>query len=392
MNRKYFVPLFYFGTLISSVGTFAFNLALIAFMLKNGFHLGQASLIIGLQRFVPVVITGIWGHHTDRWSARLTVAVAEAIAAITSVALILIWSDSSTNYFLLAGACVVRSVVVSFQVGSRAKITKLLSDETYANNSRHAIWMNKATQGATLFGGLFAWIIIRYANLETAVIFDAVTFLLNGVIVLLLPNLESADSAPSERVSWHQKFHDLFQFNKRAAILDILLATSMMGTVAYMSRLAGSDQSWAGLFMGSYGLAVWVAGFLERGVTTRVSTIPYWIVLGISFLVLGQLSAPGFLTLAVFFVKDLCFWTIFHRISSHIQIDTPASRMGSVVSARTSIMITILALGEIMVGAWSSTVSINLESSIRALLALVIGGYLIATAPRKAALNDRPAL
>ena len=392
MSRKQFVPLFYFGTLISSIGTFSFNLALIAFMLKNGFHLGQASLIIGLQRFVPVVITGIWGHHTDRWSAKITVAVAEAIAAATSVALIVIWSDGSTSYPLLAAACVIRSIVVSFQVGSRAKITKLLSDETYANNSRHAIWMNKATQGATLFGGLFAWVIIRYFDLETAIYFDAATFLLNGVIVTLLPNLESAEAAPVERVGWHQKFHELFKFNKRAAILDILLATSMIGTVAYMARLAGSDQSWAGLYMGSYGLAVWVAVFLERGVTSKLSTTPYWIVLGSCFLILGQLAGPSALTLAVFFIKDLSFWTIFHRISSHIQIDTPASRMGSVISARTSIMITILALGEILVGAWSSYVSISSESSVRAVFAIVIGGYLIANSSRKVALDDRPAL
>lgn len=392
MINKHFVSLFYFGTLISSVGTFAFNLALIAYMLKNGFNLAQASLIIGLQRFIPVVVTGIWGHYTDHWSAKVTVIIAEVIAAITSIALLLIWSDADTNYNLLAIACVMRSVVVSFQMGSRAKITKLLSDNTYSNNSKHAIWMNKATQGATLFGGLFAWVIIRYFNLETAIIFDAITFILNGVIVLLLPNLEAEKASTFEKISWYQKFSDLFRYNKRAAVLDILLATSMMGTVAYMSRLAGNDQSWAGLYMGSYGLAVWVSGFLERGITTRASTIPYWFVLGFSFLVLGQLTGPSVITLAVFFVKDLSFWTIFHRISSHIQVDTPAERIGSVISARTSIMITILALGEIMVGAWSNVAPITLESSVRALLSILVGGYLLLIGTRKVSLNDRPEL
>jgi len=392
VNQAFFVPLFYFGTLISSVGTFAFNLSLIAFMLKSGFHLGEASLIIGLQRFIPVLIMGLWGQYTDKWSPKATVAVAETIAALTSMALIFIWIGSETNYFLLASVCILRSVVVSIQVGSRSKITKLLSQESYQHNSKHAIWLNKATQGATLFGGVLGWLIILHFSLETAIYFDAFTFLLNGLIILWLPQIQNQESEKPTLSNWKQKFTEYFSFNKRAALLDIFLAFSMMGTMAYISRIAGKDQSWAGIFMGSYGLAVWVAGYLERGFTSKYSTIPYWLLLGLSFFTLGRFSEPGFMVLGVLFIRDLCYWIIFHRISSYIQVDTPASKMGSISSARLSIMITILALGEILVGSGSSYVSVSEESTLRACIGFALGGYLWFTAQGRSRVYDRPTL
>lgn len=391
MRSSQVAPLFYFGTLISSVGSFAFNLALIAFMLKSGFDLVHASLIIGLQRFVPIVVTSVWGHLTDVLPVKRTVIVAEGIAVLSSLGLFFLWKGADTSYFLFSMICILRSIVVSFQLGSRSKISKFLADGTYAGNSRQAIWLNKATQGATLFGGLFAWIIIQYFNLETAILFDAFTFALNGVIVFLLPDFESSTEKENKTVSWNQKFFDLFQYNARAAGLDILLAISMMGTVAFMARAAGESQSWSGLFMAGFGLAVWVSGYLERGITSRLPTFPYWIGLGLSFLLIAKFHKAGVGTLALFFMKDLCYWTIYHRISSHIQMDTPTQKMGGVISARIGIMIFILAMGEILVGAWSSFVSIGSESLVRGAIAVGIGMVLLLQ-PRKVAISDRPAL
>ena len=174
--------------------------------------------------------------------------------------------------------------------------------------------------------------------------------------------------------------------------MDILLAASMMGTMAYMSRLAGANQSWGGLYMASFGLAVWISGYLERGVTSKLPTFPYWLALGLSFIVIGQLGEPSALTLFVFFIKDLSYWTIFHRISAHIQIDTPAERIGGVTSARMSIMTTVLAGGEVLVGAWAGAVPVAADSVLRAMVALAVGLYMAVSGYRKVVLHDRPAL
>jgi MFS family permease len=186
MNKSLVVRLFYTGTLLSSIGSFSFNIALIAFMLKNNFSLSEVGLIIGLQRFVPVAVIAVWGQWTDRFSAKGVIAVAESVAAVCSLLMFTLWSGAHTSYVALAGLCIFRAIVVSFQTGSRAKVTKYLGEDTFRENAKHSIWFNKATQGATLFAGLVAWVIIRYFNLETAIIVDGITFALNGVIALMV--------------------------------------------------------------------------------------------------------------------------------------------------------------------------------------------------------------
>jgi MFS family permease len=383
-------PLFYLGTLISSIGSFAFNVSMIAFMLKSGFELWNATAIIGLNRLLFAGVMTSIGHITDRVSARSVVAVTEVIAAGTSLCLYLLWVGADTNYPLFAGLCIARGAVVSFQIGSRAKIAKLLSENSFAGNSKNAIWLNKATQGATLFGGVVGFVIIRYFDFKTAIVLDGLTFIANGFFTILLPDFNHVADPAQLHVSWHQKFSNYFKFNKQAAILDVVLAVSMMGTVAFQSRMAGVTQSWNGLYLASFGLAVWVAGFLENGITSKLRSAPYWIVLGASFIALGALGGPGPATLIVMFIKDLAYWIILHRISAHIQTDTPSRHTGSVASARMTIMISILAVGEIMVGAWIPVVPVSMDGLLRAVIAISVASLLLLGGPKRTVLDERP--
>ncbi len=396
MKSKWVAPLFYLGTLISSVGSLTFSVCLIAFMLQSGFELWQASLIVGFQRLIPVVATGIWGHLTDELKPQLTIFWCEIVAAFTSVALLIIWKANSTPYLMLLALCVARAVIVSFQTGSRTKLAKALSDDSYSSNSKNAIWFNKATQGATLFSGLIAWFIIQHSNFEMAVLLDFATFALNGLIVFKLPiaSVETdksvADTKPT--ASWRQKFKDLYHYNPKAATLDLILAVCMMGTMAFMSRAAQSDQTWIGKYMASFGLAVWVAGFLERKVSSRISSFPFWMGLGFSFIILALSGAPSWITLGIFFIKDLCYWILLHRISSYIQSDSPLKLIGSISSARMAIMVAILGLGEVIVGAWSSLLPLWGDAGLRGALAIAVGLVVVFQSKSVGAPNDRPTL
>jgi hypothetical protein len=376
MTKSWVAPLFYFSTLISSIGSLTFNLCMIAFMLNAGFHLGEATLILGLQRLIPAIIVGIWGHITDSLPPRLTVVFVEVMAAVLSTALFYFWDGGNTHYLMFASIAILRAALTNFQTGSRVKITKMISDSSYEANAKHAIWFNKATQGATLFSGLIAAGLIKYSNFETAIIFDALTFVLNGMIVYFLP-IQELQNQDQQKAKWHQKFSDLFKFNPTAAKLDLLLALSMMGTVAFQARVAGVDQSWAALFSASYGLAVWTAGFAERSRLKQIASSPFWILLGISYLLIGFFGGANWLSVLFFFAKDLGYWLILHRISGHIQTDTPTERIGGVTSARMTLMVVILSLGEVLVGAWASFVPVWLEGVFRFLIVLAVGIFLL---------------
>ena len=384
--------LFYLGQFLSAMGSLTFNLCLIAFMPRAGFDLAQISLIIGCQRFFPVFVMGGWGHLTDSFNPKMTVTVLEVLAGLLSISLLYVWNDSSTNYLLFLILCVMRATLVNFQTGSRVKLSKILSDGTYQSNAKHAIWQMKATQGATLFAGLVGIVLIKFLTLKIAIILDFVTFIANGLIVFWMPGEKSVQKSSAIVISWKQKFSDHFRYNRQAAILDIALAVSIAGVISFYARVAGSNHVWNAFFLTGYGLSVWIAGFMERSFAKKFSSVPFWIVMGVSFVLLGKFGGPNVESLVLMFIKDISYWIILHRISGHIQNDTPVQAIGAVSSARFAIMVVILSIGEVLVGAWSKTVPLWAECSMRAGVAILVGILLLVSRKNEVVSSDRPAL
>jgi len=373
--------LFYLGTLISSVGSFTFNICLVAFLVRSGFDLFHVSLILGLQRMVPILVSGGLGHHTDRISPKLTVVLAELGAAAATFGILWAWSLGQSGYEFLVAFTVAKTSIVSFQIGGKAKLTKLLADTTYSSNSQHAVWFNKVTQGATLFAGLCAWPIIKYLGFEAAIWFDLLTFAVNGLIVWSIQF--KADTQSMEAVSkstLFSKFGDFYRYNGRAAVLDLVLAVSMMGTTSFTARLAGDNEVWVAILIGSYGAAVWIAGTLERAKILKSQSHVFWVGLGLSYALLGLYPGQGYLTLGFALMKDTFYWLLFHRISTHIQVDTPQPVMGAVSSARFTQMVLVLASGELLVGAWSQVVPVLFDGLWRTVFCFIVVAVL--SAPR----------
>lgn len=371
MNRK--VALFYLGTLISSIGSFTFNICLIAFMVRSGFDLFHISLILGLQRLVPMFILGVLGHRTDSLSPKLTVILAELGAAAATFGILWAWSEGHPAYVFLVAFTLLKTSIVSFQIGSKAKLMKLLADDTYASNSNHAIWFNKATQGATLFAGACAWPIVKYGSFEVAIWFDLLSFVANGLIIYFIRfENEGVAGASESKQTVLSKFLDFYRFNSRAAKLDLLLAVSMMGTTSFTARIAGDDQTWVAVLLASYGASVWISGFFEKSKYKKLHPLVLWAGLGVSYVLIGLFPARGVATLGCALLKDTFYWLLFHRISSHIQTDTPQSVMGAVSSARFTQMVIVLASGELLVGAWSKTVPVLFDGLWRGVFCFVV--------------------
>lgn len=365
INKKQIPQLFYFGTLLSSVGSMTLTISMIAFMLKSGFSLLQISIIIGTSRLVPVVVSIFFGHTFDAYSPRKTILVTEVLASLASLLLLSGWQMFDKSYYVILAAMLLRILFTSMQTGSRGQISKALSDSSYQSNSKNAIWLNKVTQGATLFAGLIAWIAIKHSNFQTVIVFDALTFIFNGVILFLLP-LNQEGTVSTEASSIFKKFSDLYKFSGWAAGLDAILVLSMMGTSSFTARLAGTDEAWISLFVISYGLAVWFAGFVERVPFIQKQRVLPWVILGVTLVALGQFTSPSLLMWSVCFVKDTAFWVLFHRITAHIQNDTPKEMMGSVTFARNAQVVSIFALGEFAVGLWKNILTVQSECLLRA--------------------------
>ena len=167
----------------------------------------------------------------------------------------------------------------------------------------------------------------------------------------------------------------------------MLLVLSMMGTSSFTARLAGKEEVWISLFVISFGLAVWLAGFIERVPFIQKQRVSVWLVLAVTLALLGTFREPTPLMWVVCFVKDIAYWILFHRITSHIQNDTPKELMASVTFARTAQMISIFAIGEVIVGLWKNTVSLEAECLLRA--GVCLGAILLILAFGKREKNEK---
>ena len=364
---------FFAGLLISSVGGMTFTIGLIVFMMRAGFGLFQISIIIGLSRLIPIVASTLLGDLADRTTAKTMVLCTELAAGLSSIGILWIWTREDHAYLPLAVFTVIRSVVLAIQSGSRNKLVKELSGDGYESNARNAVYFNKATQGAALFAGLLAWLAFEYINFESVIILDAATFFLNGIILLSLSGSgASSVAAGRSSPSITQKFKDLYHYNPRASRLDVFLALAMMGTASFNTRLAADHQEWNPILSVTFGLAVWVAGYLERSKLALKMGPSLWLFFGMSFTSLGFIPAgPGLVVMS--FVKDTFYWILFHRITTAIQMDTPKEVIGSVSHARSAQMVAILALGELAVGAWQGVLPLSVDGLWRGMLCCAVG-------------------
>lgn len=369
---------FYLGLLVSSVGSFAFNICLIAFMTRAGFDLLHVSLILGMQRLVPILVTGMLGHMTDHLSPRRVIVALEIAAALATLGILSAWSFGPSAYPWLLMICLVKASIMAFQTGSRAKLAKEFSDGSYASDSGHAIWLNKATQGATLFAGVLAWPMIRYGTFEVSAIVDLLTFIANGMLVWSIRTPAHASIDPSNRPKAPiiAQFLDLYRHSPRAAVLDLILALSMMGTMSFTTRLAGASEQWLAMLVASFGLSVWLSGLIESSGVLKDRPLLLWCGLGAAYCSIGLATDSHLCLLALALAKDTFYWLLFHRISAHIQADTPSALVGGVTSARTCQMVLILASGEILVGAWSNVLPVFIDGLWRGVFCLGVAAIL----------------
>ncbi len=112
----------------------------------------------------------------------------------------------------------------------------------------------------------------------------------------------------------------------------------------------------------------------------------------LAYVGLAVFGGPQYLTLVIVFIRDVSYWVILHRISSHIQHDSPANLMGAISSARFTIMVIILAGGEIIVGGWSNFVPLWADSGIRGLITVIVGATLFSKKLQKMVVDERPVL
>lgn len=288
----------------------------------------------------------------------------ETGAAISAVLIILSWrhfESSSLVAFFLANNC--RVFFTALQAGSVQKYGKLF-DERLGTKGKMAVWLNASTNGVLLFAGLFFMFFFEHLTIESIVLLDAVTFIINGLSLLLLQHPEEAlptdqiESVPRTNVSRYYHLLPVLFF------LDVALALTLCGANTLNLRLIGDRPDLLPLLPAMFGGAAFLSSFMSAKVKPRAPWL--WFALGMTLVVQGLVAGHPWAVVGISAFRNLAYWLIYQGISREFMASVPADQYASASAGRAAISISVLASGEFWVGL-TSRVPIVIEMSWRAI-------------------------
>ncbi len=361
----------YWGTLISSLGTFTFPGATIGIMTLMNFPLWQIGLLMGLTRLGTVIGSFFLGEMADKYNTKKVVIWTEVIAFFLSILLIISWHMGKNHFWIFCGFVFLRFVVISVGGPGRNKLVKILSEEYKKSHFHSAVALNLATYGPVVVGSFLGFIAIKYLTYEWVLAFDALTFIINGYILLALVQYQSDDKKIGSDSGLFQKLRVYFS-HKQLAILDILLAIPFMGTNVLMSRLSGGFGYRVPLLLMTFGLAVFISSPLLKFSRSKVGHVAAYCNLVLAFIILSATHSSFSWVLTGVMLRNISYWYLFNLYTGTFQEREPSRSVASLFAARTFIGTAVLGIGEVIVGSFGELIDIQFDLGIRAILTALI--------------------
>jgi len=345
--------LFLFGTFLSSLGSTAFVIALLAFPVKLGLSVAIVGLTIGISRLVGVLVGFFLGPIGDYINPRKILLFGEGGALLCSI---LVYfssfnlSDDEYMFFIFAVAA--RSFFMATQSTSINKTGKIF-DEELSLNGAFAKYLNKASFGSIFFAMFINLAILRYGDFQTVIIFDFFTFLLNGILIWYSTNHHKGEFSglPIKTINvfeiWKENRH-FFKDHQKLAVLDIVLAFILMGANTLNIVLFINDLNLVPLASGVFGLAIWLSTPIEK--ILKIKQRFWWLILGSSIVIQGLLINHPAYILIFSFLRNVSYWIVYNQISSEIMKIASKEKFASVSSGRAVVINLVGALGEFWVG------------------------------------------
>lgn len=360
------------GIFISSLGSMTYAATLPAVLFSLDISTAFIGLLIGSMRINSFLVNSFLGDIGDRVNPRKVLIYCEVGAAVASILILLswaIWSDKWLIPFFIANN--VRVFFTALQTGSVQKLGKNY-DSLLGLKGRFAIQMSGAINGALLFGGLIAVMVFPYITVPNLVLFDTITFLMNGMI--LIWGLSSKDHEDQAVVLsknyFNPNFSTYYKMLPFLALLDVLLSLALCGANTLNIRLLSENPELVPLMPTLFGGAAFLCSTMSLDKKFSPSHSSLWVVLGISLLLQGVLSSFPIAVVVISFVRNMSYWIIYNCIGRELMANVPSAQFSAVASGRNALNICILALGEFWVG-FTKSLPIIVEMSWRALVSFL---------------------
>jgi MFS family permease len=265
------------GLSISYIGDQFTTIALLWFVLQlSGSGVAISLVLLCFQ--LPSMVTGpLIGAILDRWQPRVVMGIDNcARALLIGVIPVLSWSGMLQLWQICALALVAGMLSPATGVGVRVLLPHLVEEDALPKANALA---STSLQFAYLVGPVLAGILVTQVGGAYALLIDAVSFLLMGLLVFSLPSVSRSrptTSAPVLKTNWLGGFALLFRSK------ELLLLTSLSvvfffsygpleaALPLYSDRILHVGADGYGLLWTGFGVGALVGAFCTGIVATRV--------------------------------------------------------------------------------------------------------------------------
>lgn len=327
--------LFYIGSMINSIGNLTIVACLSGFLVRFGFSDAYIGWLIGLTRIIPLTLALVTSSWIDRLSSKILIIICDLMGILGSFGALIYWSTLNKNEILLFLFFVIRSSGLSISMAIISKVSKEFSASDQ-KNLQHAIWLNIATNGATLFAGVLGWYSIKFLDFGYILALDIFSFGLNILIFLMTIPPQSTRSYNQSETKSKNPISVLYRHAKKDALLDLILACAMGGLALSTTRLFHEQTYYIPIAVSLFGLGFWMSGYFLNRFPIRQTYLFGWGALATIFLLFSFAWIHSFPLLKLFlgglrdFFYALVFTTHLHNIQRNIPIQIAAQ--GNVAS------------------------------------------------------------
>ncbi|MDH5420601.1 MAG: MFS transporter [Acidimicrobiia bacterium] len=215
------------GQVVSQVGSAMVSFALAIYVFQISGSATQLSMVLLAASVPGLLITPIAGAWVDRLDRRIVMAVADSIAGLGSVTLLVVAQQKELTLGPIVAVALILSLAGAFQEPAyRASIVTLVPQENLGR-ANGMIEMGPAM--GTLFAPALAGAILLTAGIEAVLLIDVITFLV-AVIALAavrFPQLKRSDRAVPTRL-WTEIMEGMAYLRERGALLGLLTMTALL--------------------------------------------------------------------------------------------------------------------------------------------------------------------
>ncbi|GEL76604.1 MFS transporter [Tenuibacillus multivorans] len=392
MNAWKYPLLLILGIGVSYLGNWIYLVAINLYILNLT---GSAAAVAGLYVIKPIatILTNTWsGSVIDRVNKRkllVSVDIIRGGLVLTLPFIENIWGIYSVVFII--------SLVGSFfGPTSQVYITRLVPEE---RRQRFNSMMGTMSSGAFLLGPALSGVLIMYYGTDLSIFINAVTFIICGIIILCLPNVDQTtekESTTNHLQNWLNDWKVVVSFFKQAhffvAVYLMFQLTMLIGfaldsqEVTFIKQDLGLSDEYYGLLISITGAGS-IVGALVATMLAKKVELCYYIGGGMLLSSVGYVlfySSFNFISALVSFII-LGFFMAFANAgyTTFFQNQVPVNIMGRIGSVASIIQSIFQIVFTLMLGFFAELFPLQTVTIIGSILGLSLSISLVVYLFRK---------